>query len=389
MNGTPDQSYLDSLDDFGEPAEALPNGIDTKPPVTLRGFNPRDWQGTEPEPRKWIVPGYIPDETVTLLSADGGTGKSWIKLQLAVARALARDWLGLLPEPGKTLVLSCEDDLNEMHRRLDSILKFYAKQIPATWEDLSQIRLIDLVGQVSILGLLNHGQIVATAMYKALDAYIGDFKPGLVSLDVLADLFAGEERSRSQTRQFVNLLKALTLRHRCAILLLAHPSIAGMSSGTGMSGSTDWNNAFRSRLYFERIKTLDGDEPNKNLRSFQGKKSNYSEIGGKIELEWKNGLFVPVQGPLGLDKLAAEQKGDEVYLANLKRRNSQSRTVSDKPGANYAPAVFAKEPEAVAARLNSKQLEAAMERLFKTGKIRVEINGPPSRQTRSIVIVDG
>jgi hypothetical protein len=88
-------------------------------------------------------------------------------------------------------------------------------------------------------------------------------------------------------------------------------------------------------------------------------------------------------GSTGFDK-AAEQKIEENFMMSLKRRNSQSRTVSDKPGANYAPAVFAKEPEAPTA----KQLEAAMERLFKSGKIRVEIIGPPSRLTRSVVIVN-
>ena len=67
---------------------------DTKPPVILHAFNPADWQGKRAPPRKSIVPDYIPDETVTLLYADGGTGKSYLKLQLAVARALAKrmDW---------------------------------------------------------------------------------------------------------------------------------------------------------------------------------------------------------------------------------------------------------------------------------------------------------
>jgi RecA-family ATPase len=379
MSGEIDQSYLDSLDDFREPTEAWwPNGQDAKPPIILRGFNPADWQDTEPERRKWIVPDYIPDETVTLLSADGGTGKSWIKLQLAVARALARDWLGLLPEPGKTLVLSCEDDLEEMHRRLDSILKFYARQKPATWADLSQIRLVDLVGQDSILGLLDKGQIVAAPMYKALDTYIGDFKPGLVSLDVLADIFAGDERSRSQTRQFVNLLKGLTLRHRCAILLLAHPSIAGMNTGTGMSGSTDWNNAFRSRLYFQRVK-IDGQELNENLRTLEGKKANYSAKGAKIDLEWKDGLFVPVHGPLGLDKLAADAKAEDVFLTLLKRFNAQGRNAGVRKGTSYAPALFAEEPDNQ--RLGKAQFAAAMTRLLAAEKIR--IGGPkPLFQSR-------
>lgn len=109
-------------------AEPTPNG-QAPPPPDLRVFNPADWENDpEPEDRKWIVPDYILDETVALLSADGGTGKSYLKLQLAAARALEREWIGLLPEPGRTLVLSCEDDIKEMKRRLYGILKFYKSE---------------------------------------------------------------------------------------------------------------------------------------------------------------------------------------------------------------------------------------------------------------------
>ncbi len=230
--------------------------------------------------------------------------------------------------------------------------------------------------------------IVPTKMYNALDCLMAEFKPGLVELDVLADMFSGEENNRPQVTQFVGLLRRLCRKHHCATLLPAQPSVTGMNSGSGTSGSTGWNNSARSRLYFQRVKTNEGGEPNKNLRTFEGKKANYSESGGKFDVEGKDGLFRRVIGPTGFDKAVVEQKTDEIYLANLKHRNSQCRTVSDKPGANYAPAVFAKEPAAIATGINGKQLEAAMERLFKAGKIRVEINGPPSRQTRSIVIVE-
>jgi hypothetical protein len=132
----------------------------------------------------------------------------------------------------------------------------------------------------------------------------------------------------------------------------------------------------------------DGGEPNKDLRTLEGKKTNYSVNGAKIDVEWKDGLFQRVAGPTGFAKMAADQKTEEIYLTSLKRRRSQARTVSDKPGANYAPAIFAKEPEAIAAGLTKKQLETAMERLFADGKIRVDVNGPPSRAVRSIVIVE-
>jgi RecA-family ATPase len=234
-------------------------------PTFNRIINPADWEGVEIPARKWIVPNYIPHKTVTLLSGDGGSGKTKLAIQLAVARALGLDWIGLMPEPGRTLMLSCEDDKDELHRRGEDVRKFYAKQKPIRMADLGEhIRLVDLVGEDSILGFLMRGKIEPAPMYRALDAYMGDFKPSLVILDVLADMFSGDERSRSQARQFGNLLKALRLKHSCAILLLAHPSQAGLNTGSGTSGSTDWHNAVRSRLYFYTAKTSQGEEPNKN-----------------------------------------------------------------------------------------------------------------------------
>jgi hypothetical protein len=51
----------------------------------------------------------------------------------------------------------------------------------------------------------------------------------------------------------------------------------------------------------------------------QGKKSNYSEIGGAFDVEWKDGLFRRIIGPAGFDKMAAEAKADDVFMALLKR----------------------------------------------------------------------
>jgi RecA-family ATPase len=235
-------------------------------PIVLKVINPAvDWEGKKAPPRKWIVPDYIPDEAVGFLYGDGGTGKSLLIDQLAIARALAREWIGLLPEPGRTLVLSTEDDENEMWRRVEGILPFYG----ATMADLADTRFVDLVGENSVLGLLSKGVIEPTLMYHALNELMTSFKPGLVCLDVLADLFSGSEIDRNQVTQFVGLLKRLCRAHHCAILLAAQPSVAGINTGTGTSGSTGWNNAGRARAYFHRIKTQDGSEPNKDLRTFR------------------------------------------------------------------------------------------------------------------------
>lgn len=229
------------------------------PPPELRVFNPANWEGRQAPPRLWIVPDYIPARAVTLLYADGGTGKSYLKLQLAVARALAKEWIGLLPEPGRTLVCSSEDDADEMWRRVESILPFYG----ARMADLGDIRLVDLAGENSVLGLLAKGMIEPTPMYRALEKLAADFKPGLIELDVLADMFGGNENDRSQVTQFLGLLKRLCRDHDCTVLLLAQPSLSGITTDTGTSGSTGWGNSGRSRLWFKRVKDESGNEINK------------------------------------------------------------------------------------------------------------------------------
>jgi RecA-family ATPase len=351
--------------------------------VGLKLINPADRQGASIPERRWCVPDYIPHATVTLLSGDGGEGKSLLALQLGVARALGQFWVGLPTEPGRTLHLSAEDDDKEILRRLDAILRSCGAQ----FSDIGDMRVVDLVGEDCILGELSKGRITPTEAYHRLDASMSAFRPSLTTLDVLTDMFGGEENARVQVRQFVNLLKRLARKHDCAILLLAHPSLTGMNTGSGLSGSTDWHNAVRSRIYFQTPKK-NGEEPqNKNLRTLQGLKSNYGERGGKIDVEWKNGAFIPLAAPTGYEKAAADQHAENVFSALLKRFNHDGRDVSPNKSSAYAPAVFADSPGARG--LTSRELAGSMERLFGAGKIKVETKGPRSRQTKRLVLVDG
>jgi RecA-family ATPase len=345
-----------------------------QPPIVLKVINPAtDWEGKKAPPRESIVPGYFPDRNVALLYGDGGTGKSLLIAQLAVARALAREWIGLLPEPGRTLVLSTEDDGDEMWRRVEGILPFYE----AAMKDIADARFVDLVGENSVLGLLSKGIVEPTPMYCALNELIGDFKPGLVCLDVLADLFSGSEIDRNQVTQFIGLLRRLCRAHSCGIILTAQPSVAGINSGSGTSGSTGWSNAGRARAYFHRVKGQDGTEPNKDLRTFKGMKNNYGEIGGPIDVVYKNGLFRCVEGPTGFDKMAAEAKANDAFMTTLKRFNAQGRNASDYNGTSFAPALFAKEPDNQG--ITKEQFAAAMRRLFQDNKIHKVDHGRPSK----------
>ena len=88
-----------------------------------RFFPAETLKGKPVPPREWLVQGLVPQKTVTLFSGDGGTGKSLLALQLAVAVVAGTGWVGNATPTGHVIFLSAEDDADELHRRLDDILR--------------------------------------------------------------------------------------------------------------------------------------------------------------------------------------------------------------------------------------------------------------------------
>jgi RecA-family ATPase/5S rRNA maturation endonuclease (ribonuclease M5) len=335
------------------------------------------WQNQPVPERSWVVRDRIPLNNVTLFSGEGAVGKTIVSLQLAVATVLGRDWLKALPEPGPVIAVCCEDDTDELHRRLDAILRHYH----ASFTDLADLHLISLAGDDALLATPRRdGLLQPTGLFKQLSEAARDLKPKLILIDNSADVFGGNENDRAQVRQFIGLLRGLAMLANAGALLTSHPSLTGITTGTGLSGSTAWNASVRSRLYLKRATTAKDEEPDPNLRILEIMKSNYGPVGETITMQWKDGLFLPTPTLGSLEQLAREQKVDGLFLVLLDRWKEQGRNVSDKPKANtYAPGRFAEEPEAKAEHVTKRELTEAMERLFRANKIRSEPYGPPSR----------
>lgn len=333
--------------------------------------------------RRWLADGLVPDRNVTLLGGDGGTGKSLLALQLAVAVSTGTDWLKTIPEPGSVIYLSAEDDLDELHRRLADI----TRGIGRSFDDLGLLQLVPRSGQDAVLAAADgaKGVVKATALWRELKAEVREIRPRLVVLDTLADLFAGDENHRTQARQFIGMLRGLALEFDLAVLVLAHPSLTGIASGSGSSGSTGWSNSVRSRLYFERMPAKDG-EADPDLRRLTVKKSNYGRVGDETIVRWRDGMFRLDGGQSTADRRAHEARIEALFLMLLLKLEAEGRTVSDKPSASWAPKVFESHPAADG--ITKQAFERAMDALFAAGKIKVAMVGPASRQTRKIVIAD-
>lgn len=371
------------------PAQAIPwrapnpNYVSPK----LTPVDPLTWADTPVPERRWIVRNWIPHGAVTMLSGDGGAGKSLLAQQLATCAVAGRQWLEEETLQCHALYIACEDDTNELHRRQAAINQHY--QIG--YADVADLALLPRVGDDNLLmefGIdheLGRGYGAATEFYGQVHNLAQDHGAQLIVLDSLHDVFGGNENARPQARQFINLLRGLAIACDGAVVLCAHPSLAGLSSGSGLSGSTAWSNTVRSRVYLTRPNDdHHGEEDERVLRRV---KANYSSTGDEIRLCWQDGVFISIDEHGGTVGAINRRTADQVFLELLAATTDAGRHVSDSANsANYAPRLFAKHRDRQGFKV--RDFDRAMERLFSDRKIVVEPYGPPSTNSKHIVALE-
>jgi RecA-family ATPase len=347
-----------------------------------------DWDSKAIPERKWAIRDRVPLNQAGLFSGEGGTGKSIIELMKDVAHVAGKDWLGSMPEPGPAIYIGAEDGADEIHIRLAAIAKHYR----VTFKQLSEggLQVLPMLGKdATLCSLTKGGKIEVTNLYRQLWEIAGDIKPKNISIDTLSRAFAGSEIDRVQVYAFAMHMQALAKVAEGSVTVLSHPSLSGISSGSGISGSTAWHGAFRFRQYLRGVKACDGEQPDNDVRELEFKKNQYGPRGESIVLRYQRGLFLPEHGVSNLDKLAREAKADELFLGLLRRFNEQGRNVSDKQNApTYAPTAFAEDTDAKKHGLRKADFKAAMSRLFNASKIHVATYGRPSRPYTKLAVVE-
>lgn len=264
----------------------------------FKTFTPASWQDKTPPAYDWMVEGAALSNTVSLISGDGGLGKSLLMQQLCTAAALGSSWLGMNVKRCKTFFLGCEDDADELWRRQERINKYYRCDMG----DLDDMLMVSRAGEENSLFEFDRrtdwGE--PTAVMEQLSYTVRQHGAQLVIIDTVADAFGGNEIVRSQVRRFITALRKFAISIQGTVILTAHPSNEGLTSGSGISGNRAWSNSVRSRLYLTRDtfksgnQTVDGDP---DIRWLKTMKSNYGPNGGKLKLRWQRGVFMLADEP--------------------------------------------------------------------------------------------
>jgi AAA domain len=340
-----------------------------------------DVEGKAVPQRRFVIVDRIPVKEVTGLSGDGGVGKTVLGAQLCVAVSRRdvtdSDWVThLVGERGPAIFYTAEEPWDEMHFRLDVIRERYGLGWSDLITDLHPFCPADHLDIDPCLAAWDRkrDRLVVTGTYYRLRRDALRIRPKLIYLENAADVFDVDETIRRQARASVWLLKRLAIEVECAVVLAYHPSVTGISSGTGRSGSTQWRNTFRAHAYL----STDKDE----VRTLAFNKNNRGSLGA-VSLTWQDGLLLPPLSASGVEIRAAEAKAEAAFLNCLDEIGRQGIRVVATPGRGYAPVQF--EGMSAAQGVKKGALAAAMKRLLEAGKIRAVNQGTSYRPQMNLV----
>jgi RecA-family ATPase len=344
-------------------------------------FNVCELDGVERPVTEWSVNNRLPVGYASLFSGEGAAGKSLIELQRSVAHALTVNWLGVTPTPGRALFIEAEDGPITIHQRLYDILDHHGYRF-ADLKD--KFYVASLVEEDTVMAQPNRksGRLETTSLYDRIFEMAGDIKPISITIASSANVFAGNELDRGQVQQFMSALTRIARVASGSLVLISHPSLTGINSGSGLSGSTQWHNSVRARYYITGVKNQDG-EPEGDLRVISFKKNNYGPVTEEIVVRYQNGLFVPANTTV--DQAARAEQADEVYLTVMRLLIDQNRDLSPSPASpDYAPKLISEHPGSKPFR--KQDMEQAQQRLLNTNQIHIKTSaGPPSRQKKLLV----
>ena len=252
------------------------------------------------ERREWLIDQWLPANTVTMFTGEGGAGKSWLTLQ-AVCQVCCgfRDaYLDLrfkkfadVTTRRDVVFATYEDEPAEIKRRLQAL----ADGMPWIENSLDTIKrhlhIVDMRGIGSVWGpgmgkhIQNTGDLLSAG--EDLRAICEDKEASLLVTDPLSGAFGGNENDRTAVYDFVSSFRGWGDTAKCAMLVIGHLPKSQEGKEAGFSGSTAWPASVRSMWTLSQQSFVKGEGETKETKRYwalEHTKSNYAAIQQPVYL---------------------------------------------------------------------------------------------------------
>ena len=282
-------------------------------------------------PRLYVIDGLLPEPVAASIVSPGGVGKSFLLLQAAASVASGVPFFGHdIRESGGVLMLTAEDDRNELARRLSAVQTMMRLNLGMT-EDQEQalhynLHMVSRLGMDSRLTRKDAGRVEwemdkINRIIKTAQA-IDNLR--LIILDPVSRFRSGDENDNDESTRFAEVLEFI--RNQSGITVLtAHHSRKGSTgdSQDDIRGGSAFVDALRfaATLYSPNADAakklgIDPEEAYQWVR-YKKVKSNYPV---KTEEMWfkrgQDGVLMLTTPPSSPPN-KAEAKGEERYQAAL------------------------------------------------------------------------
>ena len=198
----------------------MPDPTITINDATLPRLNIREAFAVQPPPLDFVLPGMI-SGTVGALVAQGGAGKSWVALEIAIGVAGGPDLLGMqFPAHGRVLYLPAEDPALAINHRLYSAREVVAGSIDRLAETLE---IVPLMGRAV--------DLLVPAWADAIERMATGTR--LVVIDTLRRFHSGDENSAGEMARLLGVLEGICERTGASVLFLHHTAKGAALNGAG------------------------------------------------------------------------------------------------------------------------------------------------------------
>lgn len=256
------------------------------PPLTALGTNVGERIRERPRPLDFIFrfneQGLIPKGVVGVLTATGGTGKTFFLLSLAMAGAAGGNFGPInAQKPLNTLVLLGEDTQDELDRRLWDIGRGHFPPL---------LHAASVYGEMGpLMRLEGSSPVLADAYYWLEETITGHPGLELLILDPKSRFYGLDENNSEHATQWIQALEGLSKRHDLTIIFSHHTSKdqsgrISQNMSRGSSAIVDgcrWQGGL-ARMDRDRAQELGIENPRLYVL-FDAPKSNYgADLPGTI-----------------------------------------------------------------------------------------------------------
>ena len=260
------------------------------------------WDEIEVTDREWLIHQWLPANTVTMFTGDGGAGKSWLTLQVVCQIACGfrdaflnpdyeitppADYDDNISTPRHVVFATYEDEPAEIKRRLQALASGMDWIADSMETVRDYVHIVDMRGIGSVWGpglgnhIANTGDLLPAG--EDLRAICEEKNARLLIMDPLSGAFGGNENDRSTVYDFVSSFRGWGDEAQCAVLAIGHLPKGAEGRASGFSGSTAWEAAVRSMWKIQTKEFKEGSEE-RFYWALEHTKSNYAPRHPEIPL---------------------------------------------------------------------------------------------------------